>query len=85
MARSWYAFIAGGDPTDPERYWKATVKHTCLCGDQICAIYAKGEGSNPDVPLSPNMLKYINKALLTGQIQPETPIKSRKYVYLKHY
>lgn len=84
MARSWYAFIPGGDPTDIERYWKVTVKHSCLCGDQICAIYAGGEGTNPDRPFSANMLNYIKKALVTGQLQPEAPIGSKKYVYLKH-
>lgn len=83
MARSWYAFIPGGDPTDIERYWKASVKHSCLCGTQICAIYAKGIGITPDVPLSPNMQKYIKNALLTGQLQPETPVGCKKYVYLK--
>lgn len=84
MARSWYAFIPGGDPTDIERYWKTTVKHSCLCGDRICAIYATGVGNNPDTPLSPNMYKYIRNALLTGQLQPETPIGSKKYVYLRN-
>lgn len=85
MARSWYAFIPGGDPTDIERYWKATVKHSCLCGDRICAVYATGEEINPDPPFSPNMVKYIKDALVTGQLQPQFPIGSQKYVYLKHY
>ncbi|MBB6270420.1 hypothetical protein HDF26_000847 [Pedobacter cryoconitis] len=86
MARSWYAFI-GGNPIEITNYYKATVKHSCLCGDQICAIYAVDAGANnlhPPFPLSDNMKQYIQNALITGQIQPEIPYNTRKYVYLKH-
>lgn len=84
MARSWYVFIGGNDPTNFLNYYKLTVKHECLCGDQICAIYATGTGHNPDQYLSQNMQKYIKDALFTGQIQPETPFNAKKYVYLRH-
>lgn len=84
MARSWYAFVYGDDPTNILNYYKITAKHDCLCGNRICAIYATGNDTHPEGPLSENMLQYINKALITGNIQPETPYNTKKYVYLKY-
>ena len=83
MARSWYAFM-GDDPTDYLNYYKLTIKHECLCGDQICAIYATGSGFQPDQILSQNMQKYIKDALSTMLIQPGVPFNAKKYVYLKY-
>ena len=84
MSKSWYAFIWGDDPTDVQHYHKIELKHDCLCGDKICAIYADtGEASHPSEPLSRNLLQYINQALLTGQLQPAFPEGTKKYVYLK--
>ena len=85
MAKSWYVFI-GSDPTSVLNYVKVPniEKFNCLCGDLICSIYAKSaEGQNPANPLSDNLLKYIKNGLITGQMQPEKPLDSRKYVYLK--
>lgn len=83
MAKSWYVFMGTGDPTLFSNYRKLTIKHSCLCGNQICAIYAEGENPNPEAPLSVNIQQYINKAMVTGQLQPEFPIGAKKYVYLK--
>lgn len=84
MAKSWYVFMGFGDPTVFSNYRKLTIKHSCLCGNQICAIYADGEGTHPEAPLSVHLQEYIKKAMVTGELQPEHPIGSRKYVYLKY-
>jgi len=85
MKRSWYAFTGGsGDFTNVLNYHRISVKHACLCGDKICAIYANSNGLHPQEPLSKNMIQYINKALSTELIQPETPFDAKKYVYLKY-
>jgi hypothetical protein len=83
MNRSWYAYTGFGDPTLCSSYVKITLKHNCICGDKICAIYATGEDFNPVEPLSDNMHLYIKKALATGRIQPEKPFGSKKFVYLR--
>lgn len=83
MSRSWYAFIGDDNVTDVSKYFRVTVKHQCLCGDKICAIYAKGIGTHPDAPLSENMQSYIKAALINCSLQPENPVGSKKYVYLK--
>ena len=84
MAKSWYAFIQGDNPMDIRNYFKIDVKHSCLCGDQICAIYTQiGEDLHPQHPLSNNVLYYINQALITGELQPAFPLGTKKYVYLK--
>jgi hypothetical protein len=83
MSKSWYAFI-GNDPLDTSSYYKVTVKHNCLCGLQICAIYATENGLHPSAPLSDNLQQYIKEALISHMMQPEAPYNSRKYVYLKH-
>lgn len=83
MSRSWYVFI-GDNPTNALNYYRINIKHTCLCGDKICAIYAYDGGINPKEPLSPNLQVYISKALLTGQLQPDIPWDTKKYVYLKN-
>jgi len=85
MARSWYAFIGSDNPFEETNYFRITVKPVCLCGDRICAIYARGINRTPDAPLSANMQQYIKTALATGFIQPEYPYDAKKYVYLKDY
>lgn len=82
MSRSWYAYIYG-DPLDAQNYAKLTIQHGCLCGDRICAIYSYGIGIQPVSPLSLNIQNYISNALITGQLQPEIPFDSKKYVYLR--
>jgi len=86
MAKSWYVFMGGAetDNKDILNYFKLTVKHTCLCGTQLCAIYAEDGGNHPVAPLSRNLRSYIDKALYTTQIQPDSPFNAKKYVYLKH-
>lgn len=86
MAKAWYFFMGGADADNKDvlNYHKLTVKHTCLCGIQLCAIYANDGGIHPSAPLSPNMMSYIDTALATTQIQPEVPYDAKKYVYLKH-
>ncbi|MNR11269.1 hypothetical protein D3C85_1275620 [compost metagenome] len=83
MARSWYAYLGFGDPTSFTSYARLTVKHQCLCGDRICAIYVAADTFRLESPLSDNLQEYIRNALLTGQIQPERPTGTKKYVYLK--
>ena len=84
MARSWYLFVGTDDPTNVEEYYKIyNGKHNCLCGHKICAIYATGTGKYPENPLSANMQLYIKNALKTQLIQPEMPIGTKKYVYLR--
>lgn len=83
MNRSWYAYVGSQDPTLSSSYIKVTVKHNCICGEKICAIYATGEEFRPIEPLSANMQQYIKKALATGRIQPEKPFGSKKFVYLR--
>lgn len=83
MAKSWYAFIRGEDPTDVQNYFRITIKHSCLCGTKICAIYAADNGLHPREPLSKNIQQYISDALITTQLQPEFPYNTKKYVYLK--
>lgn len=85
MAKSWYAYMGIGDPTLFSNYSRITVQHTCLCGNQICAIYSEeGDNNYPQAPLSPQLLEYIKKAMVTGQLQPEYPIDAKKYVYLRY-
>ncbi|SEB19874.1 hypothetical protein [Pedobacter hartonius] len=83
MSKSWYAFI-GSDPLDVLSYYRITIKHDCLCGTQICAIYATDNGMHPADPLSSNLQEYIKEALVTRMIQPAEPYNARKFVYLKH-
>ena len=82
MAKSWYAFIGGTDPLNTMNYRKLTIRHDCLCGAQICAIYAEGVNLYPKNPFSLKMQLYITDALITGQIQPQMA-NTKKYVYLK--
>jgi len=83
MAKSWYVFMGGTDPSNCANYFRVSVKHSCLCGDEICAIYSNDDGQQPTAPFSRNLLLYIATAVATGTIQPEVPINSKKYVYLK--
>lgn len=87
MARSWYAFIGGGNPNTVSNYYKIPHgTHTCLCGPILCAIYAIDTENTPypQEPLSENIQQYIKKALVTGQLQPDIPYDAKKYVYLRH-
>lgn len=84
MAKSWYAFMGSGDPTLFSNYMKITVKHSCLCGNHICAIYSEGDDKQPENPLSPQLKEYIKKAMITGQLQPDYPLGAKKYVYLRY-
>ncbi|WP_316747208.1 hypothetical protein [Pedobacter gandavensis] len=84
MAKSWYVFMGFGDPCLFSNYRRLTVQHSCLCGNQICAIYAEGEETHPEAPLSPHIQNYIKKAMVTGQLQPDYPFDAKKYVYLKY-
>lgn len=83
MVKSWYAYIGVGDPTAFSSYARLTVQHSCLCGNTICAIYVTGDTFRLESPLSENLQQYIRNALITGQLQPETPAGTKKYVYLK--
>lgn len=75
--------MGGNDYLDASNYHRITVTPTCLCGDKICAVYADSNGHQPVNPLSTNLQSYITEALLTGQLQPEQPYGSKKYVYLR--
>lgn len=84
MAKSWYVYMGSGDPYLSSSYLGITVQHSCLCGNQICAIYSEGDEDHPEDPISPELQEHIKKALATGQLQPEYPIDAKKYVYLRY-
>jgi len=84
MAKSWYAFMGGDNPTSSSSYIQISATHDCLCGKEICAIYAEDHGFYPADPLSPNLQSYITQALVSGQLQPALPLAAKKYVYLKY-
>ncbi len=84
MAKSWCVYLGKGDPSLVSSYGRISVKHTGLCGNSICAIYAEGESFRPEAPLSINLQSYIKKALATGALQPERPTGSKKFVYLRY-
>ena len=84
MAKAWYIYN-GGDQLQASNYFRNDgVVSICLCGSEIGAIYAEEkEGyKHPVEPLSTNMQRYIKDALVTGQLQPDTPYYAKKYVYL---
>ena len=85
MAKTWYTYYKG-DPTSATSYYLTEkLNDFCLCGDRICAIHAtSSDEGHPASPLSANMITYIEKALATGQLQPEKPVATKKYVYLKY-
>lgn len=82
MSKSWY-FCMGEDPTNVNSYERITAQHSFLCGERISVIFADGVELHPKAPFSKNMQLYIHTALKTGQMQPEFPISSKKYVYLR--
>lgn len=84
MAKSWYVFMGSGDPTLSSNYLRTTVQHSCLCGNQICAIYSEGDEDHPESPLPQQLQQYIRKALATGQVQPEYPVNAEKCVFLRY-
>lgn len=83
MVRSWYVYLGFGDPTSFSNYAQTTVKHNCLCGNRICAVYVEANTFRLENALSENLQKYIRNALVTGQLQPDTPTGAKKYVYLQ--
>ena len=85
MSRSWYIFMGDDDPYNVLQYERVTVKHSFLCGNRIGVISSNDDEKHPKSPLSPNLRTYINKALITGQLQPDTPFGSKKFVYLKDF
>lgn len=86
MANSWYAYLgAGTDPLVPASYRRITVKPSCICGPNICAIYLLGEtASVPSTALTSTMIGYISNALATASPQPTAAGGGVKlFVYLK--
>jgi len=85
MARCWYAFTGGtaSDPTLAGNYWKSIGKPGCVNGAFVCAIYAEGCGLTPISPLSVNLQTYIANALSDLVAEPQLPIGSQFFVYLK--
>ncbi|WP_442587838.1 hypothetical protein ACSBL2_17470 [Pedobacter sp. AW31-3R] len=86
MSKAWYTFGEGDPKVVSNYYLSENLFFYCLCGQQICAIYATKaeEGQNPKAPLSANLLLYIDQALATGILQPERPIDAKKHVYLRY-
>jgi len=85
MAKAWYAFIAGttGDPLIPGNYRKMTNKPGCLNGPFICSIYVEGSDETPIITRNSQISRYIVDGLANGVAEPQFPIGSKKYVYLK--
>jgi len=87
MAKAWYAYNCGNNcaanPTLASSYRLMSDKPACLDGPNICAILANGGGTVPTAPLSNNIRAYIADGLATGLAQPQIPIFSKLYVYLK--
>ncbi|MBB6501600.1 hypothetical protein HDF25_003775 [Pedobacter cryoconitis] len=84
MARCWYAFGGTGDPTLAGNYRLLHQTPGCLDGTQICAIYAMGCGTVPVSPLSTNIVKYIHDGLSNLVAEPQLPIFSKLFVYLRN-
>lgn len=83
MERAWYVFT-GGDPYDVNSYYRLTFKPVYfLCGDRVCAISAPDNGTYPAHPLSENLQKYIRDGLATQMYQPDSPLGTKAYVYLR--
>lgn len=87
MARFWYAYIIPtADPRLSSSYQRLNTNNAsprCSTGTVLCAVNATGGGSYPISPLSANLQSYIAAALVNNAPQPESPIGSKFYVYLK--
>lgn len=87
MARYWYSHVVpSADPRLASSYQLLTINNgipRCLSGATMCAINAPAGGPFPFSPLSSNLLTYIAAALANGVPQPELPLGSKFYVYLK--
>jgi len=85
MANTWYAYIGGtaGDPTLARNYSRISGKPGCDTGAFICAIYAPDGGINPTSPLSGNILTYIANGLSNLVPEPQLPLGTKFFVYLK--
>ena len=85
MARCWYAYVGGtaGDPTQSRNFIKLTGKPGCFNGPFVCAIYAEGCGTTPFAPLSSNLQTYIANALSGLVAEPQLPVGSEIFVYMK--
>jgi hypothetical protein len=82
MERAWYVFI-DGDPFNCKNYRRLIVKPTVFfCGDRISAINAPNNGDYP-APFSSNLVKYIKEGLETQLFQPQKPLYTRPYLYLR--
>ena len=81
MARCWYSYIFG-NPFESSSYYPSTQKPSCITGNRICAIYAYDCDFGP-IQFSDRLMIYISNALITGVPQPNIPIRSKKFVYLR--
>ena len=84
MARCWYAFGGTGDPTLASNYRLTHGTPSCLDGTEICVIYAPGCGTVPTSPLSNNIIQYISDGLCEQLAEPQLPVFSKLFVYLKN-
>jgi len=84
MARSWYSYNGTGNVLASGSYNRISGAPGCTGSSTICAIYSLNGGPLPVSPLSGNIQQYINNALATGLSQPQTPIGTKQYVYLKN-
>ncbi|PWG80199.1 hypothetical protein [Pararcticibacter amylolyticus] len=82
MAKAWYAYNGIGLARDPGSYLYSPVPPLCVSGFNVCAIYADYNGTNPSA-ISNNLKLYIGAGLLTGLSQPQVPLGTKKYVYMK--
>lgn len=64
-------------------YHVITGKPGCVSGASVCAIYAGDCGPSPVSPLSSNILTYIADALGELVAQPQLPVGSKYFVYMK--
>ena len=85
MANSWYAYVGGsaGDPTLARNYTRIAGSPGCVNGPFVCAIYAPSGGINPTPPLSANILTYIANGLSNLVAEPQLPVGSKLFVYMK--
>lgn len=81
MARAWYNYN-GGSVSQPSSYTLTTVAPSCVNGTPLCAIYALDGGQNPST-ISSHLQTYISNAGVSGLAQPQIPVGTKKYVYLK--
>ena len=83
MARAWYVYSGYGAVDRPVNYTFINRKPLCRNGVDLCVIYACYGGLNP-TRISDNLLIYIANGLATELAQPQVPIATKKYVYMKN-